>query len=66
MYVLNVTIPSEDVDALYEPRKKVLGYKVSCLEPELFRAHVLGHRCSLGLASGGRRRVFEEARLCVW
>ena len=28
VYVLNVTIPPEDVDALYEPRKKLLGYKV--------------------------------------
>ncbi|WVR06205.1 hypothetical protein IAU60_003235 [Kwoniella sp. DSM 27419] len=27
IYVLNVTLPSSEVDALYEPRKGVLGYK---------------------------------------
>ena len=29
VYVLNITIPHEDVDAAYEPRKGILGYKVS-------------------------------------
>lgn len=29
IYVLNVTIPPDEVDTAYEPRKAVLGYKVS-------------------------------------
>jgi hypothetical protein len=28
IYVLNVTLPPDEVDAMYEPRKMVLGYKV--------------------------------------
>jgi DNA mismatch repair protein MLH3 len=28
IYVLNITLPSTDVDASYEPKKGVLGYKV--------------------------------------
>lgn len=35
IYVLNVTLPSEDVDASYEPRKRILGYRVSDLKHSL-------------------------------
>ena len=31
IYVLNLTIPSDELDASYEPRKALLGYKVGKL-----------------------------------
>lgn len=30
VYVLSLTVPSHEVDAMYEPRKSTLGYRVSC------------------------------------
>lgn len=41
IYVLNITLPSTDVDASYEPKKGVLGYKVRRVPPWL--ADPLGH-----------------------
>jgi DNA mismatch repair protein MLH3 len=29
IYVLDVTLPAEEVDLAYDPKKRILGYRVS-------------------------------------
>jgi hypothetical protein len=61
VYVLNITLPSTDVDASYEPKKGVLGYKVGrvlrCI------ADPLGHRLDQRVCSSRGRRVSAATRL---
>jgi DNA mismatch repair protein MLH3 len=43
IYVLDVTLPAEEVDLAYDPKKRILGYRVSLSE----KGRELMHRISI-------------------